>query len=69
MHKNINLKNMQNIFCPPCAVGLVDVPELELAVRRGGHNVCAVQELHIGDGFSVALGTIVIPFLESLIIP
>ena len=50
-------------------MGLVDVPELELAVRRGGHNVCAVQELHIGDGFSVALGTNVIPFLESLIIP
>ena len=55
MHKNIDLKNMQNIFCTPGAVGLVDVPELELAVRRGGHNVRAVQELHIGNSFAVAL--------------
>ena len=60
---------MENIFCTPGAVGLVDVPELELAVRRGGHNVCAVQELHIGDSFSVTLGTIVIPFLKSLTKP
>ena len=40
----------------PGTVSLVDVPQLELAVRRRGHNVRAVQELHIGNSFAVALG-------------
>ena len=36
-------------------MGLVDIPQLELAVGRGGHDVCAVQELHVGHGLPVAL--------------
>ena len=36
-------------------MGLVDVPELELGVRGGGHQVGAVQELDIADSLAVAL--------------
>lgn len=39
----------------PCTVSLVDVPEFKLAVRGGRHDVCAVEELNIGDCLPVAL--------------
>ena len=39
----------------PGAVSLVDAPQLELAVCRGRDDVSAVQELHVGHSFAVAL--------------
>jgi len=36
-------------------VGLVHIPELELGVCGGGHQVTAVQELHVAHGLTVTL--------------
>lgn len=36
-------------------MALVDVPQLELGVGGGGHDVLAVQELDVGDRLAVTL--------------
>ena len=57
--KSLHLLYNDDLSLPTCerpeAVGLVDVPELELGVRGGGHQVGAVQELDIADSLAVAL--------------